>query len=57
MKEYCSLIHGQPVLEATLALKRANGLAAGDVEGIVCDIFQTGYDIAGGVDSSPRIIG
>lgn len=48
MKKYCSLIHGQPVLEATLALKRANGIRAEDVEAVVCDIFQTGYDIAGG---------
>lgn len=48
MKKYCSLIHGQPVLEATLALKRANGLTARDVESVVCDIFQSGYDIAGG---------
>ncbi|GAB7538169.1 MmgE/PrpD family protein [Burkholderia sp. 3C] len=48
MKKYCSLIHGQPVLEATLALKRANGIQAEDVEAVVCDIFQMGYDIAGG---------
>ncbi len=48
MKKYCSLIHGQPVLEATLALKRANRIASSDVEEVVCDIFQTGYDIAGG---------
>lgn len=48
MKKYCSLIHGQPVLEATLALKRAHGLAGSDVENVTCDIFQMGYDIAGG---------
>ncbi|MPW22748.1 MmgE/PrpD family protein [Paraburkholderia sp. CNPSo 3157] len=48
MKKYCSLIHGQPVLEATLELKRKHGLTSGDVEEVVCDIFQTGYDIAGG---------
>ena len=54
MKKYCSLIHGQPVLEATLALKRANGLAATDVESVVCDIFQTGYDIAGGGGFGPK---
>src|ERR1700745_3550830 len=28
MKKYCSLIHGQPVLEATLALKRKHGLTS-----------------------------
>jgi len=48
MKKYCSLIHGQPVLEATLELKRANGIRGADVESVVCDIFQMGYDIAGG---------
>ncbi|MEM5382942.1 MmgE/PrpD family protein [Paraburkholderia phymatum] len=48
MKKYCSLIHGQPVLEATLELKRKHGLTSSDIEEVVCDIFQTGYDIAGG---------
>ena len=48
MKKYCSLIHGQPVLEATLQLKRTHGITAEDVEEVVCDIFQMGYDIAGG---------
>jgi 2-methylcitrate dehydratase len=48
LKKYCSLIHGQPVLEAVLDLKRRNGLSAGDIEHVRCDIFQTGFDIAGG---------
>jgi len=48
MKKYCSLIHGQPVLEAVLKLKRENGLKADRIQSIRCDIFQTGYDIAGG---------
>jgi 2-methylcitrate dehydratase len=48
LKKYCSLIHGQPVLEAVLKLKRDNGLTADDVEGVLCDIFQSGFDIAGG---------
>src|SRR5258707_8166896 len=48
MKKYCSLIHGQPVLEAVLDLKRRNNLSAADVEDVRCDIFQTGFDIAGG---------
>jgi len=48
MKKYCSLIHGQPVLEAVLDLKRRNRLAAASVEDVRCDIFQTGFDIAGG---------
>ena len=47
MKKYCALIHGQPVLEAVLDLKRRNSLAAADVEYVRCDIFQTGFDVPG----------
>jgi 2-methylcitrate dehydratase len=54
MKKYCSLIHGQPVLEATLDLKRSNGINSEDVEEVVCDIFQTGFDIAGGGGFGPK---
>lgn len=54
MKKYCSLIHGQPVLEATLDLKRTHGVRAGDVKEVVCDIFQMGYDIAGGGGFGPK---
>jgi 2-methylcitrate dehydratase len=48
LKKYCSLIHGQPVLETVLKLKRENGLTAEDIEIVRCDIFQSGFDIAGG---------
>jgi 2-methylcitrate dehydratase len=48
MKKFCSLIHGQPVLEAVLKLKRVNGLVAEDIEAVRCYIFQSGFDIAGG---------
>src|SRR5260370_5454668 len=54
LKKYCSLIHGQPVLEAVLKLKRDNGLTAGDVESVQCDIFQSGFDIAGGGAFGPK---
>ena len=54
LKKYCSLIHGQPVLEAVLKLKRDNGLTADDVESVVCDIFQSGFDIAGGGAFGPK---
>jgi len=40
MKKYCSLIHGQPILEAVLDLKRRNGLTADDVDDVRCDVFQ-----------------
>jgi 2-methylcitrate dehydratase len=48
LKKYCALIHGQPVLEAVLELKRRNGLAAADVERVRCDVFQGAFDFAGG---------
>ena len=48
LKKYCSLIHGQPVLEATMDLRRRHHLSAAEVERVRCDIFQTGYDFAGG---------
>lgn len=48
LKKYCSLIHGQPVLEATLDLKRSYDMNAAHVEHVRCDIFQAGYDLAGG---------
>ena len=48
MKKYCSLIHGQPVLEAVLDLKRRNGLTAADVENVRCEVFQGAFEFAGG---------
>src|SRR5712672_2595923 len=48
LKKYCSLIHGQPVIEATLDLRRSYKLDAADVEHVRCDTFQAGYDFAGG---------
>jgi 2-methylcitrate dehydratase len=48
LKKYCSLIHGHPVLEAVLDLKRGNGLVAADVDRVRCDVFQGAFDFAGG---------
>src|SRR5258708_40157589 len=48
LKKYCSLIHGQPVLEAVLDLKRSNGLVAAKVEHVRCDVFQGDFDFAVG---------
>src|ERR1700728_4182796 len=48
LKKYCSLIHGQPVLEAVLDLKRRNNLMAANVEAMRCDVFQGAFDFAGG---------
>jgi 2-methylcitrate dehydratase len=54
MKKYCSLIHGQPVLEATLDLKRRHDLKSDEVDEVLCDIFQSGFDIAGGGSFGPK---
>lgn len=48
LKKYASLIHGQPVLEATLALKRTYHLSPEEIARVRCDIFQAGFDLAGG---------
>ena len=48
LKKYCSLIHGQPVIEATLDLRRSHTINAAEVEHVRCDISQAGYDLAGG---------
>src|ERR1700730_15827215 len=54
MKKFCSLIHGQPVLEVVLKLKRNNNLTAEDIDSVRCDIFQSGFDIAGGGAFGPK---
>ena len=54
LKKYCSLIHGQPVLEAVMDLRRRHTLAAVEVEHVRCDIFQAGYDLAGGGSFGPK---
>jgi 2-methylcitrate dehydratase len=54
MKKYCSLIHGQPVLEAVLDLKRRNDFTAADVENVRCDVFQGAFEFAGGGGFGPK---
>src|SRR5580704_12304224 len=54
MKKYCSLIHGQPVLEAVLDLKRRHELTVTDIVSVACEIFQSGFDIAGGGSFGPK---
>ena len=54
LKKYCSLIHGQPILEAVLDLKRRNRLAAADVAAVQCDVFQGAFDFAGGGSFGPK---
>ncbi len=48
LKKFESLIHGQPALEAVLDLRRSYNLLSADVEHVRCDIFEAGWDFAGG---------
>ncbi|WP_433188092.1 MmgE/PrpD family protein [Actinoallomurus sp. CA-150999] len=48
LKKYCSLIHGQPVIEAVLHLVSEHNLDYRIIAGVQLEVFQTAYDIAGG---------
>ncbi|BBY39753.1 2-methylcitrate dehydratase [Mycobacterium mantenii] len=48
LKQYCSLIHGQVVIDAVLAVRSENGLRGADVARVVLEVFQGAYDFAGG---------
>ncbi len=48
LKQYCALIHGQVVIDATLALRDDNGITAADVETVRLEVIQGAFDIAGG---------
>jgi 2-methylcitrate dehydratase PrpD len=48
LKQYCSLIHGQAVIDAVLAIRSDNDLRGDDVAHVTLEVIQTAYDIAGG---------
>jgi len=48
LKQYCSLIHGQVIIDATLALRDQYGITASDVASVTLEVFQGAFDIAGG---------
>ncbi len=48
LKQYCSLIHGQVTIDATLALRDEHRLAGSDVAAVTLEVFQGAYDFAGG---------
>ncbi|RAU98541.1 MmgE/PrpD family protein [Mycobacterium colombiense] len=48
LKQYCSLIHGQVVIDAILAVRSEHGLRGADVARVVLEVFQGAYDFAGG---------
>ncbi|MFW3114522.1 mmgE/PrpD family protein [Mycobacterium haemophilum DSM 44634] len=48
LKQYCSLIHGQAIIDAALTIRTDNGLRGDDVARVTLEVFQGAYDIAGG---------
>ena len=48
LKQYCSLIHGQAIIDAVLAIRTENKLRGDDVARVTLEVFQGAYDFAGG---------
>ena len=48
LKQYCSLIHGQSIIDAVLAIRTENQLSGQDVASVTLEVFQGAYDFAGG---------
>ena len=48
LKQYCALIHGQVVIDATLALGDEHDISGADVAKATLEVFQGAFDIAGG---------
>jgi 2-methylcitrate dehydratase len=48
LKQYCSLIHGQVIIDATLALRDEHAITGADVATVTLEVFQGAFDIAGG---------
>jgi 2-methylcitrate dehydratase PrpD len=48
LKQYCSLIHGQAIIDAVLAIRTEHDLRGDDVARVTLEVFQGAYDFAGG---------
>jgi len=48
LKQYCALIHGQVIIDATLALRDEHRITGADVATVTLEVFQGAFDIAGG---------
>ncbi|MBY8856393.1 MmgE/PrpD family protein [Nocardia sp. CA2R105] len=48
LKQYCSLIHGQAIIDAILAVRDEYNLSGDDVAHVTLEVFQGAYDFAGG---------
>src|SRR5262249_55294438 len=47
-KQYCSLIHGQAIIDTVLAIRSANQLRGDDVARVNLEVFAGAFDFAGG---------
>ena len=48
LKQYCSLIHGQVVIDAVLAIRSDHDLRGNDIARVALEVFQGAFDFAGG---------
>jgi 2-methylcitrate dehydratase len=48
LKQYCALIHGQVIIDATLAIRDEHGITGADVAVVRLEVFQGAFDFAGG---------
>lgn len=48
LKQYCSLIHGQAIIDAILAIRSDYDVRGEDVARVRIEVFQGAYDFAGG---------
>ncbi len=48
LKQYCSLIHGQAIIDTVLAIRSANDLQGEDVARVKLEVFAGAFDFAGG---------
>lgn len=48
LKQYCSLIHGQVVIDGALLLRELHQIDAVDIDHVRLEVFQGAYDFAGG---------
>jgi 2-methylcitrate dehydratase len=48
LKRYCSLIHAQNIIDATLAIRDQHQITGDDVAHVTLEVFQGAYDFAGG---------
>ena len=48
LKQYCSLIHGQAIIDATLAIRADHHITGDQVAAVTLEVFQGAYDFAGG---------